>query len=277
MSIKNEEIDLFDLYNAFKKTRFFKGLQNTIDFIFNNNYWFISLLIIGGIGGYFFNNNKTPIYRSEMIADSKLIDNYSCNQIVLALDTLLNDNNYEELKKLGFTKNILREIKRLEFIYPEQGLDSLKMVEPFRIAIYTTNNKNFKVIEKSVISYLNNNSYSLQSQNIKLEQLKEEKSLIHAEIIAIDSMQLLINNYLMSGAKNNMESSFDPSALIKERKNAKMRLHEIDNNILNINNFVVIKSFTPRTSPEVVNNYYIIKFSFLFFIIGGILLRFIKK
>ncbi|PCJ23204.1 MAG: hypothetical protein COA97_12055 [Flavobacteriales bacterium] len=273
--MKNEEIDLFDLYSAFKKTRFYSSLNKGILFIFDNNIWFALFLIIGAIGGYFIEKNETPIYRSEMIVDSKFIDNYTCNQIVLSLNTLISDGNFSECEKLGLKKEIYSEIRWFEFLYPEQGADSLKMTEPFRIAINTTNNANFLIIEKSLLTYLISTPYSIKNQTTKLDELLVEKEILSNEITALDSMQLLINKSLKAGLLK--ENAFNPSSLIKEKKNAQLRLSVIEKEILNINNFEVLKSFTPTNTPIIYKNYYLLKLSLLSFVFGFVVLRLFKK
>lgn len=267
-----DEIDLIDLYNAFKKTKLYKAINNSVHSVLKNKILFLLILISGGVGGYFYEKNLPKIYRSEMITDSKAIDNFTCNQIVSLIDTLLDTQNLEELEKIGFEKNLHSELKKVEFIYPQFGKETLIKTEPFRISVYTSNPNNFELIESSILNYLLNNLYSKKDEERKLALLKSEETELNSELSIIDSTLQLLHNHI---ASNNNPAEF--AALIREQKNAKQRIEEIKIEILNNNNFVVLNSFTRGGSLVVNKNYYALKFSLLAFFIGFIVLRLFKK
>ena len=90
-------------------------------------------------------------------------------------------------------------------------------------------------------------------------------------------MQIKINSFLKTNNDNSLTTVFDPSILIKEKTIAKMELIEIQKEFDQINNYQVLRSMVPRLRPEYHHDKSMMKFSFLFLIIGGILLRLIKK
>jgi hypothetical protein len=273
MSSTNDEINLLELYQAFKQTKFHNTLRNNIRFFLKNRTWLILFTIIGGTSGYLLERNIPPVYRTDMVVNSIEIDNFTCNQIICAIDTLIQENNIEGLENNGFSKELLSKI---EFIYPKQDADSLKMNEPFKIAIYTTNNTQFELLENQIINYLNNTGYPLQIQKEKKELLITEISTLKETLIAIEKMQTRINEYLYSGRGSQTQTTFNPAALIKEKKEINLRLITLENELLNIENFVVLKSFTPRISPETIPKYYPIKMVLLSILIGFIILRLLK-
>jgi hypothetical protein len=269
-----DEIDLIDLYNAFKKTKLYEVLKNSFNFILKNKVLLLLFLVAGGVGGYFYERNIPPVYRSEMVVYSKGMDNFSCAEIVASLNTLINNQNLEEGKNLSFTKDLHTEIDKIEFIYPQYGDEDRIRTEPFRIAVYSSNNQSFELIEASILNHLLNNPYSNKDQNRKLSILKSEKTELNNEIILIDSTLQILKNQL-NLKQDNPEPEL--AALIKERKNAKQRVEEIKIEIQNNDNFVVLNSFTPSDSPVINKRYFSLKFSILAFFIGFILLRLFKK
>jgi hypothetical protein len=275
MNTENDEIDLTDLYQAFKQTKTHTILSNNISLLLRNSIWVILIVILGGIGGYFLEKSITPIYRSEMIIDSKYLDNYTCNQIISSIDTLIDDNNHIELANEGFDTALSESLKSIQFIYPEQGPDTLKMKEPFRVAAFTTKPNTFSNIESALLQFLFRNKASHKNHISKERLLIAEKALLTTEILSIDSMSNVLEYFI----KSNKTSSkvFDPASLIKEKKNSQLRLKQIEEEMTNISNFVVLKSFTPRITPEKTNNYYIIKFGILGFILGFLLIKLFRK
>ena len=274
--MESDEIDLVDLFNAFKKTWLFKVLNNSFNFILKNKILLLIFLLVGGVGGYFYEKKQIPVYRSEMVIFSKELDNFTCNQMVSSIDSLLINQNTKELEKFGFTKDLTSEIKKIEFIYPQFGKEELLKTEPFRIAVYSSNNKKFELIEKSILGFLLDNPYSKKNQERKLSILKSEASELNSELTIIDSTYQILIQYLNSRVIDESKQ-INVADLIKESKNAKQRLSEIEIEIENIDNFIVLNSFTPTDTPLVIKKYYALKFSLLAFFLGFILLRLFKK
>ena len=274
MNSSNDEIDLLKLYQGFKQTKFHKILTYNFSFLLKTNMWIISFFLTGAIIGYLLEKKHPPVYRTDMVVYSKAIDNYTCNQIICAIDTLIKDNNIKELESNGFSKDLLSKI---EFIYPELDADTLKMHEPFIIAIYTPNNTQFERLETQIINYLNHTGYPLQIQKEKKELLMTEISSLKETLISIKEMQTRINEYLYSGKGSQTQTAFNPSALISEKKEINLQLITLEHELLNIENFVVLKSFTPRITPEDSEKYYPIKIGLFSIFIGFIFLRLFKR
>ena len=281
--MQEEEIDLIKLFNLLKKSAIYRGMINGIYFIFSNNLWFVLFLVLGGATGYYFESKIIPIYSSEMTINSRALNNTTCEQVLTSLSNIINERNQEELKKVGIPIEISSAIQNIMFVYPypitdsDTKFDSLRKFEPFKIVVSSPEKNKFSEIELYIINYLKNNNYSLANQNRKTNMLEKQKAELQAEIEAIDSLQIDIIAYLFSKKLNNYSTMIDPSALIRERTKAKLGLIEIEKELSNIDNFEVLNNMIPRLSPDPTNDKSIPKYGVLFFIVGGILLRLIKK
>ncbi|PCI98551.1 MAG: hypothetical protein COB15_05820 [Flavobacteriales bacterium] len=281
--MQEDEIDLIKLVKQLKKTSLYLRIKHEFSFVFRNKIWFILFLIIGAALGYYKTSKNIPIYRSEMTVKSNILDNPSNEHLISSLLTLIQDGNAEELAKIGLSEEDFIHIKNIDFIYPykeddkNQTFDSLRRLEPFRIAVYSTSNKEFSNSEKFILNYLENNEYSANVKKNNIKVLKQKKIDLISKINALDSMQIKINSFLKTNNDNSLTTVFDPSILIKEKTIAKMELIEIQKEFDQINNYQVLRSMVPRLRPEYHHDKSMMKFSFLFLIIGGILLRLIKK
>lgn len=260
-----EEVDLKDLYNTFKKTTIYYYLESTVNFVLKNNIWFILFLLIGATYGYYTSSKILPIYKSDMVIDSRHMKNLTSEEIINSLKTIVSQQNTEELNKINFSPKVASKILSIDFVYPKISLgDSI-----FKIEVVTHDNSSFKDIESNVFNYIQNNAYSSSFKNGKNTFLNRQKTDLLKSIEIIDS--LLIN------PKKNEIKAMNSSSLYIEKIRITSELTIIENKLNLVEGINLVRGFTPKLSPEAQKDYSILKFGFLFLIIGGILLRFIKR
>jgi len=273
--MENGEIDLIDLYSAFKKTPIYRVLNNAFKLITSNKIWFISFILIGIIAGYILKANKPPLYKSEMVIESKEIDNYVSQNMVSGLNSLIYESNFNELNKIGLDTNLSSAIKSLELI-PSEIKVRIKNEDQniFKLALYIYNTDSLKQIETILVNYLNNNTYSTQLKEANLKQYRSEKKELLSEVNELDSINTLIKNQFHSNQKPIYTSL---ASISQEKTKSKVRIIELERLIFNSDNYTVLNSFTPTTTPEPVSGKYPLKFALLSFILGFFILRVFKR
>jgi hypothetical protein len=271
--MENGEIDLIDLYGAFKKTTTYRLLNNAYNLIVYNKIWFFAFIIIGVAGGYFLKTKQAPLFKSVMLVESVEINNYVSQNIVTGLNSLINEGNINELNKNGLNKTLSSHINSIELIPAKIKIKNEEQ-NIFKVVLHLYNTDSLKQIENALINYLNTSTYSAQLQRENLEQYNSEKKELLREVNEMDSLSMLIKNQLISDQKLIYTAS---SSVYHEKIEAKTRLTELNRMINNSSNYQILSGFIPTSSPEPAKGKYPLKCGFLSFILGFIILRIFKK
>lgn len=269
--MENGEIDLIDLYGAFKKTTTYRTLSNTYSLIISNKIWFIAFILIGAAGGYYLNTTQAPLYKCEMLVESSEINNYVSQNMIAGLNSLINQKNHTELIKKNINKELSLNIQNIEVI-PSKIKNEDQNI--FKLILHSYSIDSLKQIENALINYLNNNDYSAKFNKENLDQLVNEKNELLSEVYELDSLNSLMKKQLNSNQKQIYTS---PASISQEKTIAKVRIIELERLILNSNNYHILNGFTPTNSPEPKKGNYPIKGAFLSFLLGLIILRIFKK
>jgi uncharacterized protein involved in exopolysaccharide biosynthesis len=272
--MKEDEIDLIQFYVRFTKSSFSQKIKGAFDFIFSNRFWFLLFLLLGAGYGYYQKTLQHPIYRSEMLIKSKLLNNSSCDQLIKSLETSIGERNIAELKNIGVS-DAIKSIKSIEFIYPTDKDDLLKKTEPFKLVISTDDNSKFEEIEKSIFNYLKNNPYSLADENRSRDVLTKNKVELENKIAELESMEKILLNYIQVESKQ-LTQSIDLTSITNEKTQTKLQLINIENQLSNVSNFEILQKITP-TNVGYSSKKPIYVWSFLAFILGGAVLSVFKK
>jgi len=271
----NDEVDLIDLYSAYKKTTTYRTAHKAINLILNNNKWFITSIIFGLGFGYYMNTKKAPTFKGEILVESDEIDNYVSENIILGLNTLINDKNFFELEKSGLRKEFYSNIKSIKFITPETETNTGNLVKKvFKLELLIYKAEELAQIELGFINYLNNTPYSTRLKTENTIQFNAEKEELLTEIKELNSISILVKNKFKS------EQPFiynSPSEISAEKLKAKVRIIQLDKSILNGSNYNILKGFTPSNMPEAATGNYPLKAASLSFILTFILIRIFKK
>lgn len=271
--MENGEIDLIDLYGAFKKTASYRILDSSLKLITNNKIWFIVFIIIGVSAGYYLQTKKAPVYKSELLIDSVEIDNFVSTNIVTSLNKLFSEKNFTKLNKNGFSKGITESILSIKCVPSEVKIRNEDQ-NIFKLVVYTLNTDSLMQLESALINYLNNTTYSAQLKRENLEQYNSEKEELVREVNEMDSLSLLIKNQLTSDEKLIFTAS---SSVYHEKIEAKTRITELNRMINNIDNYQVLNGFIPTNTTEPIKGKHPLKGGLIAFILGFIILRVFKK
>ncbi|MDG1476823.1 MAG: hypothetical protein P8Q14_06730 [Vicingaceae bacterium] len=271
--MENGEIDLIDLYGAFKKTATYRVLNNSLKLITNNKLLFIAFIIVGVSVGYYLQTKKAPVYKSELLIDSAEIDNFVSKNIISGLNKLFSEQNLTTLNKNGFSNGTTQSIISIECV-PSQVKIKNEDQNIFKLAVNTLKTDSLIQLESALINYLNNNKYSAHLKQESLTQYNTEILELTAAINELDSARKFIQNH-----SNSTQTAIHTSlaSISHEKLEAKVRIIELNNLINNIDNYEILNGFTPTNTPEPAKGKYPLKFGLLAFILGFLILRVFKK
>ncbi len=202
----NDEIDLLRIFGAFKRgfRNFLRGIFSIISFYKKKVVLFLILLIVGGVSGYFIDQNQDTknYYIQEVVLEPKYNSTKYIYDFIEEFETNLKDVAF--LKKIGLTSEEAASIKEIDIVPLVKGTDVLDNLgeryedgeffkdvmeaydknqveeEKYRdfyrhhklSLIFNANNDKVKNTTKSILNYLKSNSYYKEVVSLTLEQGK---------------------------------------------------------------------------------------------------------
>ena len=277
--MENEEIDLSQIFNSFKKTIVYKKLNSFIIFVDFNKFWLILFLFLGMTLGYFLNVKEKSIYRSEMLIKSYYLLNNSSAELIKSLNLFIEENNTIELKKIGFSEKLAKSIKKIEFIFPDEILDSLKKVEPFKVVVFSEQANWFPFFEEAIVKYLSNNPASLENEKIKKDALIYELASLKKKKTELEKMRAIIYQYFYANREKLKDQPVivDPAAVLREQGETILKISEKEKLLKDVNNYKIIQKMPTKKIPEAKSNKPIIFMGLCFLVFGGLVLFFVSK
>lgn len=277
--MQNEEVDLAQLYKSYKNSIIFKKVILFLNFVRSNKFWFILFLICGFSIGYYIKMKSKPIYKSHMLVKSKYLNNNATFELINTLSSLVEEKNNAELNNVGFSDEIVKSIKKIEFIYPNEITDSLLKQEPFKIAVESRKNQLFPSIGDAIYKYLSKNPASLEDENRNKTALVSEISELKRKLVDLDSLQSLIKQYFYSNRKElkGQPMIVDPSSVLRERRETFSRIIELEKKLKDVKNYIVIQKMKPTLNSEPKSNKPIVVLCLVFLILGGLILHLVKR
>jgi hypothetical protein len=277
--MENEEIDLSQIFNSFKKTIVYKKLNSFIIFVDFNKFWLILFLFLGMTLGYFLNVKEKSIYRSEILIKSYYLLNNSSAELIKSLNLFIEENNTIELKKIGFSEKLAKSIKKIEFIFPDEILDSLKKVEPFKVVVFSEQANWFPFFEEAIVKYLSNNPASLENEKIKKDALIYELASLKKKKTELEKMRAIIYQYFYANREKLKDQPVivDPAAVLREQGETILKISEKEKLLKDVNNYKIIQKMPTKKIPEAKSNKPIIFMGLCFLVFGGLVLFFVSK
>lgn len=266
-SNKNDEIDLRLVYNKIKQI--FMGFWNFIIDILTNIYKvirkrlllciMISILGIGvGIGLFFV---QKPIYVSVMTLSSSVLNNDFCEDLILGLQTIVEDDTPELLaQRLNITVQSAKEIKKIQFHNYSEKLkkkytekDTVVLGLPFVIKADVYNPTVFDTLQKALVNYLENNNYSLKRKEIAKQNNIAMRGKIINEIRDLDSLKFIIASNMAHRGKENgfvFGQPLDPINTFREGIGLFKEELNLNTALILSDNIQVIEDFAPKAKPD---------------------------
>lgn len=246
----SDEIDLGQLFQligrAFQKLfnfigSIFKGLFHILILFLlflQKNFLILAIaVIVGVVGGYFLDKNKTPKYISKMVVEPNFnsvqqlynnIDFY--NDLAeaedsLALATALDisateassikeifvDSYSDENQKIKLFDDFIKEldtttIKALDYEAYLKNFNSLD-ARFHQISVISTDNSVAKKLQPIIIGSISANDYFKLQKSINDENLMLQDSIIKYQLIEVDSLQHLYKTVLVKEADKPMQGT----------------------------------------------------------------------
>jgi len=277
--MKEEEIDLTQIYKSLKQSNVYKKLVLLLNFVWSTKFWFILFLISGISIGYFIKSSSAPAYKSEMIIKSKYLNNYSSFELINSLNTLIIDKNRVELNKIEFSNELVKSINKIEFVYPDEITDSLKKQEPFKVIVESNQNNLLPAIGDAIYNYLSNNPASISNENKSKSALTKEIAELKTKLVDLDSLQALIVDYFYSNriVLKGQPMIVDPASVLRERRETFSEIVRMEKELNDIGNYIIIQKMTSKFIPEKKSNKPIVICSLLFLLFGGLSLFLFRR
>jgi len=214
-NVKNDEIDLLDLFNRIGRWfgRIFKGILKAflVSFFFLLKKWFwLGLSLAIGVGGsYFLKYSSEKFYSSEMTVRSNVTSNSDIIAYVNKLHTFCNEKNFSELASaLSLDESKVKYVKDVEaFWVVDRGRDGIPdyvdyrknhdpldtinviMYDRFVVRVRTTIPQELGEIRNGIISYIEKNQFFQQQNELRKRQNEALLARFDYEIESLDSLQ----------------------------------------------------------------------------------------
>lgn len=202
--------------------------------------------IFGSVGFYF---SKIPVYESQMIINSDIIDYATVNEIIKTLDKLIQEKNYEEVaKRISLDIEQTAKVKSMEVndIYEYNEKNKMRL---FQISIMIVDNQLLTELQNRIVKYLEENAYVKKRINLKKENIKTRIQFFQKEIDQIDSLKKRIENRGLIRDNSNNLLLFDPVSVYQELVILFERKLELEKDLELADNFQVMEGFTSFQKP----------------------------
>lgn len=209
--VRNDEIDLLDLFNRMGRTirKWLNALGRAflISVIFMVRRWLpLTLSVVVAIGVAYLMKSTTPsIYTSDMVLRSNVIENAQMISFINRLQTLDKDTF---AKTLGLSKETSDNVSSIGAYWiidlnkdrvPDNvdyrnshniyDTTNIRMVDRFDIQVNIKSPQNLDQIRDGIIKYIESDRLFQQRNNIRLAQNKELLERLNIDIEQLDSLQ----------------------------------------------------------------------------------------
>jgi hypothetical protein len=181
---------------------------------------FIFCCLLGLVSGYFYYWQKPGYYKTEMIIQSNDLSKKAYHEIVGNLNDLINSRSYAAFSsQLKIDQQIGKQVISIEARSITNGSlnsdTSIRMRDPFKIQLRTSNISSIPVLQNALLSYLKNSPYLRLIKEGEKKIYTEKLTFINYEQKRLDS---LISDYHKAVAAMKMPTTFynnaiDPAAL----------------------------------------------------------------
>ena len=304
---RNDEIDLIEVFQKIGTgiKNLFNGLMNILYqillFFIRRSILIIIITILFLAFGYFKFKTSPRYYSSSIEAISNAISSVDMINYVNNINELFKSNNKVELiDKLSINQSELNKIKNIkafkaidlnndgvtdiiDYDQKYSSADTLVSPKRFVVRVEVFDPLIFPVIQKTIIDYINRNSYITELNKIRKEQLINLIEKVDDELVSLDSLkkteyyskenqlasekgQLLIMNEKEPQLLHN-----DILTLYKQRQSYEKALK------LNTDAITVIQDFSALSTIENNIFFYIKKFGLIGIVIGILLSIIVEK
>jgi len=212
---RNDEIDLIELFQKMGN-----GIKNMFNkliclinsffiFLIRKSLWIITFILFGFIISYILFTVTKRYYTSEMTARSNSMNNVLIINSINLLNDLFISSNYAALgNNLQLTEEQARKIKSIKAfygidvnkdgladfvdykeIYNPKDTNQTRIGSEFYLQISVFDESVFPILKNSIKSYINNNPYVIENNDVRIRQAKDQIRVYKAEIAKLDTLQ----------------------------------------------------------------------------------------
>lgn len=253
-----EEINLLSIFSIVKNRfiYFLQFIKELISFSIKNIKTLLIFIILGvSISVGLFTLKKT-VYISDLTISHSRLNNGECYAMINTL-TKIRDNASSNdtilAEKLGIEAKMAKEIKSISCKALNEALeknykDSAFVLLPFKIEVNVYSTSILDSLQKGILNYLESNEYVSKRKKINREYLDKFEERIKEEIIAIDSLKIIVDKSIIPRSNGNGIILGEPIDPVKVYQTG-MELYKSQLNIneqkeLN-NSFEIIVGFSP--------------------------------
>ena len=201
----SEEIDLFyffrPLLNGIKNLSARFGRYSNL--LWKNIFLFSGIVVLITAAGFSLRYILRPAYQTKGIFVSHVMPTAFCARVIKDLDKLRGGYNTPVLAaQLNISQAAAESIHGIKadsirdrFVMQKKDKDSVIAV--FQITLVLSEIKYVDSIQTGIVSYLENNPYSLKRKEAKIQQLKTLKSSLDVKLSGLDSLKQIVNSSIM--------------------------------------------------------------------------------
>lgn len=275
-----EEINLLSIFSIAKNKFicFLQFIKELISFSIKNIKTLLIFIILGvSISIGLFTVKKT-VYISDLTISHSRLNNGECYSMINTLNKIRDNASSSDTilaEKLGIEPIMAKEIKSISCKALNEALeknykDSAFVLLPFKIEVNVYSTSILDSLQKGILNYLESNEYVAKRKKINKEYLDKFEERVKEEIIAIDSLKIIVDKSVIPRSNGNGIILGEPIDPVKVYQTG-MELYKSQLNIneqkeLN-NSFEIIVGFSPGI-PSSSLFLYIITGFFISLILG---------
>jgi len=210
-NVRNDEIDLLDLFNRMGKTinKWMNALGRAvlISVVFLVRRWLPLILSIVAsiVVAYMMKSSSTPIYSADMVLRSNIIENSTmisyinrlqtldkeslANTLNISKETVYNVNNVGAYWIIDLNKDKVPDDVDYKNSHDIYDTTNIRMQDRFDIQIKIISPQNLDLLRDGIIRYIESDKLFQQRNSIRLAQNKELFERLNIDIENLDSLQ----------------------------------------------------------------------------------------
>ena len=224
-------------------------LLQSLKFIERNLKVIVILISMGILFGFFRFKFAKPVYQSNMILETGILDIPTSSNLILVLNDLVEGGGHEELSiKLGLSIEELSKVIKIEATdILENEVENARI---FKVEVEVLNNDILNVLQTAILEYLEKNPYVKKRVALETEAINKQIEYLNKEMEKLNSLKGKVSKgYIFDNDNRGDVVLFDPVNIYREGIALFNREIELRQKLQIIDNFQIIQGFTPFNKP----------------------------
>lgn len=206
-------------------------------------------LLIGLALGLTFFFVKSPIYSSNMVISTGIVDLPSSTNLILTIQDLIGEKNFPEISRKLFLDDV--SAKKLKKISLENIFEVYNEIEirTVKISVEVSDTAILPDLQMGILKYLEENPYVKKRVSIKVENFNAKISFLQNELDQIAKLKNDILEGQVFGDQPSNVMLFNPFTVYEELVELFDQKLQSERDLQLAENFQVIQGFTPFLKP----------------------------